>query len=132
MSRWCVISITVLCFAGKAGAEEFKVVANNCQPAQKFQVVANHTRPLATVARAISGCGCSRGFNCSASFCKANGGSGCPSSCPINKSSDVVSSQAVSGPVMQGSNCANGQCQSSGSVGSWHPGKIVGKILGGR
>lgn len=155
MTRAAIFFVAVFAFAGKAGAQEFKVVKNNCdQPVQQFRVVANKagTR-LATVAKAVAGCGCSRGYNCSAGFCKANGGSGCPSDCPIQAyATKSVPQPAQSVPAVVGelpfnydpphlqsqpptfrgqySNCPNGQCPSerSGSDG-WRPGKIIGKIL---
>lgn len=57
------------------GADPTFVVVNKCPPA--FTVVNKCPAPIAKPARYTNG------FNCSAGFCKANGGSGCPS-CPNN------------------------------------------------
>lgn len=111
-------------------AQQF-VVENKCT--QTFTVV-NKTFPIRSVKKTMSvGCGCSTGNTCGAGFCKANGGSGCPVSCPVKGlESAIVSDPSPTLTLPQysnygvsGNNCAGGNCSTSSSrgVGMWYPGK---------
>jgi hypothetical protein len=40
--------------------------------------------------RATSGCGCTASVNCGAPFCKSQGGTGCPASCPVKAKASAL------------------------------------------
>lgn len=117
------------------------VVVNKTESKERFTVVnkTRHTEKTRTVETMKTvGCVCSKGYNCSAGFCKANGGSGCPNTCPINGVKEVVvnqSSVGASGVVFPQqtygmySNCPNGNCASPSFQRNdgWYPGKRLGR-----
>lgn len=90
-------------FALLIGADPTFVVENKCPPA--FTVTNKCPAPKAKARYA-------NGFNCKAGFCKANGGTGCPS-CPNNSGGTcacgaVVAKQAV--PYTLFESCPSGTC----------------------
>jgi hypothetical protein len=72
---------------GKVEAVEQRVTALEKEVALLKAQLAAKSGPVVPSRVVSSGCGCTASTNCGASFCKANGGGGCPSTCPIKKSS---------------------------------------------
>lgn len=126
--RILIAIIASLAWANLAFGGDY-VVVNKTESKQRFTVV-NKTKQYSTVKTV--GCVCSKGYNCSAGFCKANGGTGCPNTCPINGVKETIVAQSsvqTTKSIDYGySNCPNGNCASpSFQRGSWYPGKLIGR-----
>lgn len=71
-------------FGGFADGE-YDCRLENGRPVMSLVSTASAPAVAPATFSAAGGCGCSAGYNCGASFCKAHGGTGCPASCPIKK-----------------------------------------------
>ncbi len=94
-----------LLLAAVCGAGPEFTVENKCPPS--FTVVNRCPAPKAKPARYTNG------LNCSAGFCKANGGTGCPS-CPNNSGGvcacGAKAPVAYTVPTFQFQSCPTGNC----------------------
>lgn len=108
MFRLILLYVATVAFAGCAretfGAEP---------PPVKTPPKVKGFRPAVTVPRPVaSGCGCVPGGTCGASFCRANGGTGCPESCPVKGAGAVPAEKTFAlPPASSGNNCPGGRCE---------------------